>query len=273
MSGRRHLSVLLGACCLALLPGWALAIGSCERLVATGVGGPPYLWQDPQNPERLIGASAELLQRVTGELGLALDVVHAGNAQQAEQAVASGRIDVLIGTRLELARLERMDFIHPALHVAPVVVWVAKGRDFPYQGWEDLRGRQGVRLAEPLPPGFERLAASQLKLEEAPSLSRAMDSLLQGRSEYLLHEHFHGQALALRLGLVDGLEVLEPPIASHDLYIALSHSSVCNEPWLRGQLARKLTELSATDAARSALQDHLRRWASQQVQMDAEVNQ
>ena len=39
-----------------------LAAGKCERLIASGnPDQPPYLWRDPQHPQQLIGASADLL--------------------------------------------------------------------------------------------------------------------------------------------------------------------------------------------------------------------
>ena len=50
---------------LLLMPAFAVAAGKCERLVATGNPEyPPYLWRDPQNPQQLIGANADLLQHL-----------------------------------------------------------------------------------------------------------------------------------------------------------------------------------------------------------------
>ena len=51
---------------LLLMPMVAGAAGKCERLVATGNPEyPPYLWRDPQNPQQLIGANADLLQHLS----------------------------------------------------------------------------------------------------------------------------------------------------------------------------------------------------------------
>ena len=69
---------------LTLLPALSVAAGKCERLVVTGSpDAPPYLWQDPQNPKYLIGASADLLQQVAGELGLKVELLYAGKRTQA----------------------------------------------------------------------------------------------------------------------------------------------------------------------------------------------
>ena len=69
-------TVLLG---LTLLPGLTLAAGKCERLVITGSpDAPPLLWRDPQDPTRLIGATADVLQQVAKGLGLKVDLLYAG---------------------------------------------------------------------------------------------------------------------------------------------------------------------------------------------------
>jgi hypothetical protein len=47
------------------------------------------------------------------------------------------------------------------------------------------------------------------------------------------------------------------------LYLAISHNSACNDPWLRGQLAKKMTELLTSDVAHTALQHNLERWKAQ----------
>ncbi|MDT4888221.1 hypothetical protein FQZ97_1247400 [compost metagenome] len=60
--------------------------------------------------------------------------------------------------------------------------------------------------------------------------------------------------------------MLEPPISSEGLYLTLSHNSACNDPWLRGQLAKKMTELAAAGLPETLLQQNLLRWKEQQLQ-------
>ena len=72
--------------------------------------------------------------------------------------------------------------------------------------------------------------------------------------------------MANTLGLMEDLQALEPPISSEGLFLTLSHNSACNDPWLRGQLAKKMTELTATGLPETLLQRNLERWKSQQLQ-------
>ena len=93
-------------------PGGCRAAPPCKHLVATGNPEyPPYLWRDPQNPQRLIGANADLLQRLGSELGLEIDVVYGGPWSRAQEQVKSGRIDLIAGAFRTASREVTMDFI------------------------------------------------------------------------------------------------------------------------------------------------------------------
>ena len=76
---------------LALLLGLVAAAGKCERLVVTGSpDAPPYLWQDPQNPKQLMGASADLLQQVAKDLGIKVQLLYAGKRCKPWMKCAAG---------------------------------------------------------------------------------------------------------------------------------------------------------------------------------------
>lgn len=251
-----------------LAPTLVEAAGKCERLVATGNPEyPPYLWRDPQNPQKLIGANAELLQQIGEQIGVEIEVMHAGTWSQAQDEVRSGRVDLLAGAFLTLPHLESMDYVHPAFYVTPNVVWVRKGQEFPYSGWEDLRGRVGaVQVNSSFGQQFDAFAKANLTLESVPNLPQAFQKLLLGETAYVLHERYPGVALANTLGLMEDLQALEPPISREGLFLTLSHNSACNDPWLRGQLAKKMTELTATGLPETLLQRNIERWKSQQLQ-------
>lgn len=242
--------------------------GKCERLVATGNPDyPPYLWRDPQSPQHLIGANADLLTLIGEQLGVKIEIIYTGPWSRAQDEVRTGRVDLLAGALLSLPRLEYMDYVHPAFFNTPSVVWVNKEKVFPYSGWEDLRERTGgTLLNNSFGQQFDSYAQANLNLEEMPSLTQAFQKLLLGRIDYVLYERYPGAALADTLGMLEGLETLEPPIASEGLHLALAHNSACNDAWLRGQLAKKMTELTAAGMPETLLQRNLERWKTQQAQ-------
>lgn len=258
----------IGALALVALPGMTWGLGKCERLVATGNPEyPPYLWRDPQSPQHLIGANADLLALIGEQLGVKIDIIYTGPWSRAQDEVRTGRVDMLAGAFLTLPRLEIMDYVHPAFFNTPSVVWVRKGEGFPYSGWEDLRGRTGgILVNNSFGQQFDSFAKANLDLEQVPSLVQAFQKLLLGRTDYVINERYPGMALAGTQGMVDSLETLEPPISSEGLYLTLSHDSACNDPWLRGQLAKKMTELTAAGLPETLLQRNLERWKTQQLQ-------
>ncbi|AYF86087.1 MULTISPECIES: ABC transporter substrate-binding protein [unclassified Pseudomonas] len=266
---RLQLSSLLLVLCL--LPGVGQAAGKCERLVATGNPEyPPYLWRDPENPKQLIGANADLLKQIAKELGLKVEILYTGPWSRAQDEVRTGRVDLIAGAFLTLPRLETMDYVHPAFLETQSVVWVKRERAFPYSGWEDLRSHIGGTLVKnSFGEAFDRFAKENLKLEEVPSLTQAYQKLLLERTDYVLYERYPGLVLADTLGMADDLAALEPPISSEGLYLTLSHNSACNDPWLRGQLAKKMTELVAAGVPETLLQRNLERWKALQMMQPA----
>lgn len=260
---------------LLLLPAFAVAAGKCERLVATGNPEyPPYLWRDPQNPQQLIGANADLLQHLAKELGVVVDIIYTGPWSRAQDEVRTGRVDLIAGAFLTLPRLESMDYVHPAFYFTPSVVWVHRGAEFPYAGWDDLRNRTGDTLVNnSFGQAFDAYAKSNLTLEGVASLTQAFQKLLLGRTDYVLYERYPGQALADSLGMQDDLLVLDPPISSEGLYLTLSHNSACNDAWLRGMLAKKMNEAVASGLPDALLQRNLQRWKDQQLTPSADTEQ
>lgn len=258
-------SFLLG---LMLLPGLANAAGKCERLVVTGSpDAPPYLWQDPQNPKHLIGASADLLQQVAGELGIKIEMLYAGKRAQALDEVRSGRMDMLADAPLTLNELETLDYIHPPLLENDYLVWTRKGSTLIYSEAKDLHGHSGaVSEKSRMTQEFGTFAEQQLTLIRTPNLTQALQKLLLGEVEYVLAGRYSGMAAAQALGMANDLLAFPQPVDKPGLFLAVSHNSACNDPWLRGQLAKKMTELPASGLTEAVLQRNIERWKAQQQQ-------
>ncbi|WP_145188988.1 ABC transporter substrate-binding protein [Pseudomonas sp. URMO17WK12:I11] len=260
------------ACMLALLPALAMAAGKCERLVATGSpDAPPYAWQDPQDPKHLIGANVDLLRQVLGELGISVEVLNAGRRDVALQEVRSGRMDLLLDMPLQVEQLTAMDYLHPPLQLNEYLVWTRHDASLVYDGPADLakyRGSLSERAR--LTPAFSAFAKAQLDLAPAQNLTQAFQKLILGQVDYVLAGRFSGMAMTQGLGMSNDLIARGLPVDRPGLYLALSHNSACNDAWLRGQLAKKLTELPISGVSEAVLQRNVERWEAQmQAQADA----
>jgi len=254
------------AASLLLLPFAAsAAVEKCDRLIATGADdNPPFLWRDPQNPERLIGANADLLKRIAESLGLKLELLHTGDASKALEEVTSGRVDVLADATLSPKKLTQLDFIHPSVTALQTYAWVRNDPGFLYSSRQDLVGQAGRYVAKTSFGKEFDAYKKNLDLSAAQSLSDAMQRLLAGQADYVLHERYSAVAQLARLDLLDKVQRLEPPVVSQGMYLAVSHDSACNAPWLRGQLAVKMTELHEAGVPQQLLTENLERWQQQQ---------
>jgi ABC-type amino acid transport substrate-binding protein len=242
------------------------AAGKCERLVVTGSpDAPPYLWQDPQNPKHLIGASAELLQQVAGELGIKVELLYAGKRSQALDEVRSGRMDMLADAPLTVSELDTLDYIHPPLLENDYLVWTRKDSPLLYNEAQDLHGHPGA-LSEKsrMTQAFGTFAEQQLSLVRTPNLTQAFQKLLLGEVEFVLAGRYSGMAAAQALSMANDLVARPQPVDKPGLFLAVSHNSACNDPWLRGQLAKKMTELPASGLTEAVLQRNIERWKAQQ---------
>lgn len=267
--GRVNSALLFAA---VLLPSQVMAVGKCERLVATGSpDAPPYLWRDPKDPRHLIGANADLLNQVAAELGVKVEILYSGKRSDAVEEVRSGRVDMLVDAPLTTADLTAMDYVHPPLMLNEYLVWTRHDSPLVYEGLADLHQRQGS-LSEKarLTPDFEAFAKAQLKLAPAQNLTQAFQKLLLGQVEYVLAGRYSGMAMAQSLGMSNELVARGLPLDRPGLYLALSHNSACNDAWIRGQLAKKLTELPASGVSQAVLQRNVERWKAQmQAPLDA----
>ena len=259
----RPLALLLG---LTLLPSLTLAAGKCDRLVITGSpDAPPLLWRDPQDPTHLIGATADVLQQVAKDLGLKIDLLYGGKRSLALDEVRSGRMDILADAPLNLGELETLDYIHPALMQIDYLVWTRKDSSLVYTTAADLAGHKGaVSERARLSAGFETVASQQLGLQRLPTLTPAFQKLLLKRNDYVIYEQYPGMALARTLGMEDKLKVLDPPVSSEGLYLALSHESPCNRPELRERLQSKMQEIVSGPLPEQLVTQNLERWKRQQ---------
>ena len=264
-------ALLLG---LSVLPTLSMAGGKCERIVVTGSpDAPPYLWQDPQDPKHLIGASADLLQHVGQELGIKVELLYAGKRSQALDEVRSGRMDMLADAPLTVGELETLDYIHPPMLENDYLVWTRKDSPLIYNAAQDLHGHPGA-LSEKsrMTPAFGTFAEQQLTLDRTQNLTQAFQKLILGEVEFVLAGRYSGMAAAQTLSMADDLVARVQPVDTPGLFLAVSHNSACNDPWLRGQLAKKMTELPASGLTEAALLRNIERWKAQRSQREQPVS-
>ena len=273
-SPRQTLTALIAG--FLLLPSTAVfAAGKCDRLIVTGSpDAPPYLWRDPQDPKHLMGANADLLKEAATQMGVKVELLFGGKRSQALEEVRTGRMDLLADTPLNSAELESLDFIHPPIAQNEIMVWTRVGHAQPFNALADLRGHPGaISEKTRVTSSFDSSIKEHLTLEKQPNLTQAFQKLMLGQVEFVLAGRYAGLALTQTLGMAKDLQAQPLPLDRPGLYLALSFNSACNDPWLRGQLAKKMTELAASGRSSEAVTRNLELWKAQLQQPASTTNQ
>ncbi|MFZ6677357.1 substrate-binding periplasmic protein [Undibacterium sp. Tian12W] len=257
-------------CCAALLSMAAFSSAahaneSCKSLLATGNPEyPPYLWRDPEDENRLIGANAEWMQLLSKEIGIPIDIKYVGPWGRVQEEAKLGRVDLLAGAFFTLPRLEYMDYFYPAFRETRTVIWTRNNYNLPYKKWADLAGKQGVTVINnSFGEDFDRYAKESLKISMVPSLEQALKMLSLSRADYLIYEEDPGLAYVAKLNIT-GLKTVTPPITNENLYLTLSHKSACNTPEMRGRIAKAVYKLDKQNVMNKLIAANIQLWRKQQ---------
>jgi len=215
-----------------------------------------------------------LLKEAATQMGVKVEFLFGGKRSQALEEVRTGRMDLLADTPLNSAELESLDFIHPPIAQNEIMVWTRVGHAQPFNALADLRGHPGaISEKTRITSSFDSSIKEHLTLEKQPNLTQAFQKLMLGQVEFVLAGRYAGLALTQTLGMAKDLQAQPLPLDRPGLYLALSFNSACNDPWLRGQLAKKMTELAASGRSSEAVTRNLELWKAQLQQPASTTNQ
>ena len=216
---------LLQASLLAILPPLAYGQSQPVMKISTLVGDDPAAT-----------LSEHILREAYQRLGRAV-TVHRLPGERTLMYANEGRMDG------ELYRKLGLDREYPNLVIVPVplqtyeLVIFTRGTSFPVNGWESLR---------PYTLGFVRgnkivqENTRDMKTEPVPTLSHAFEKLNMGRTDLVLGHRASGLAVVKSLQL-DGITILEPPLASFPVYHYVNKKHAALVP----ELTRVLRQMQA----------------------------
>lgn len=236
---------------------WAWA-GSCTRLVVTGHPDyPPVSWAERG---QIKGASADLVNRIAGELGLEVEFKDMGSWQAAQQATREGRADIIFGIYKNAERAAYLDYLEPAYMIDPVVIMTQAGKPFDFRSWEDLKGKKGVTNAgESYGPEFDAYMAKNLEVQRSQGAPAAFEALVNGRADYVIMGLYPGLAMAASLGLRQKIEVLPQQLSAFGMFVAFSKKSACSGQ-TKEAFERRIAQLKESGAIQTMLILAQTRW-------------
>lgn len=218
----------------------------CDTLVASGNPEyPPMLWHPEDDPGTLTGAVPALLREIVEPLGIDVVVRDQGSWARVLHMARLGEIDVVAGAFLTDERRTYLDYAQPPITWSPTTVWVARGKEFKYRYWSDLRGKLGSTLiGNSFGQDFDQFAENYLAIEGIRTIEQSFRMAKLGRVDYVLYEHLQGRTKLTKMGMEDEFVNLIPPISSEALYFAFPKRSACNTPAFREAFARRMAEVT-----------------------------
>ncbi len=217
MKGR----MILVAAALLVLTAWSM--GPAETVVVSGHPEyPPIMWREG---DTIIGVGPELVKRAFGDLGVSVDCIFAGNWAQVQEAQKKGTVDVLAGVYLTEERKAAMEYSVPYTQ-DPVVLFVAKGKAFPFNKWEDLIGKRGTTTTgDSYGQKFDSFITAKLTMERAATVQENFEKLLSGKADYFIFAMYSGNFEARKLNILDKIEQIKKPATVEDFYISVGKGS------------------------------------------------
>jgi len=249
------------AAALAMTGHAALAADDCAKIVATGH--PQYPVIAFKEGDRIAGAAPMLVEAIAKSLKVPLESKFMGTWSEAQAATRDGKADMIFGIYYNDQRAEYLDYVEPAFIFDPVVVFVAKGKGFPFTGQNDLIGKKGVtNEGESYGNEFDAFIKDKLDVARADGIDDAFKALLDGEADYLIAGYYPGVAEAARAGIKDKVEALEPALLSAEMYVAFSKKSACRS--LAPQFGQGIAEKTTDGSFHDMLTDAIKTWDAAQ---------
>jgi len=239
----------------------AAAAAGCTQLVASGNPEyPPYLWVDPNDGKRLIGAAADMMQLLSREVGIPISVSYAGPWARVQKSVRNGRVDLIAGAFFTQPRRQYMSYVQTPMTITRTAIWMRDSKPLNYSRWLDLVGYRGVTVVNnSFGEEFDRFAEQSLSIETVGSVENALRMLSLGRADYLIYEDAPAQAYASRLGL-QNLKTAGGTITREALYLTLGHQSPCFSDALYQRLNKAMKKLVDSKVMEQLREKNQQRW-------------
>ena len=257
---KRILSFSLFAA-LAFVGNAAFAEDTCTKIVATGH--PQYPAIAYKDGDNIAGAAPMLVEAIAKNLKIPLESKYMGTWADAQAAARDGKADMIFGIYYNDERATYLDYVKPAFMFDEVVIFIAKGKGFPFKGENDLVGKKGVtNQGESYGNDFDAFIKDKLTVARTDGVDVAFKDLLAGKADYVIAGYYSGLAEAAKAGVKDQVEPLSPAILEAEMFVAFSKKSPCRS--LAPGFSQGITEMTTNGSFDTMLQDATSAWEAAQ---------
>ncbi|MCP4379470.1 MAG: transporter substrate-binding domain-containing protein [bacterium] len=250
------ISAALGLSC-----GGAFAADDCTKIMATGH--PDYPAIAFKDGDNIAGAAPDLVAAIAKTLKVPLESKDMGSWEEAQAAARDGKADLIFGIYYNDARVGYLDYVRPAFMFDDVAVFVAKGKEFPFKGQDELMvyliGKKGVtNEGESYGTAFDTFMKNKLDVARTDGIDEAFKELLAGKADYLIAGYHPGHAEAAKSGLKGKIVSLEQALLTAEMFVAFSKKSPCRS--LASDFGQGITEMTTDGSFDKMLNAATTKW-------------
>ena len=211
---------------LVLTGNATFAADECTKLLATGH--PEYPVIAYRDGDKIVGAAETLVETIAKKLNVPIESKYTGTWADAQQAARDGKVDIIFGLYHNEERAKYLDYVQPAFTFDDVAIFVAKGKEFPLTGKDDLIGKKGLtNKGESYGDEFDAFIKDKLDVTRTDGIDAALKDLADGKADYVIAGYYPGNSEVVKLGLEDKVVSLDQALLSAEMFVAFSKKSHC----------------------------------------------
>jgi polar amino acid transport system substrate-binding protein len=230
---------------------------SGDVLIASGhTDYPPFMWKAGNE---IIGVGVELTAIIFEELGIAVDAKYVGLWKRVQHEAKNGSVDVIVGIFKNEKRLKYLAYPDESYTPDPIVIFVQKGKAFPFTEWKDLIGKSGgSTMGESFGQAFDTFAEKNLDIHRVLRIEQGLKMLSLGRLDYVVYGLYPGRIKAIEIGLKTEFDYLTKTVITPPAYQAFSKKSqfLKHLPYFN----KRIAELRADGTIGKLIEKYIRQW-------------
>lgn len=201
----------------------------------------PYGWH---NSDKITGAIVELMRNIANDLNISIKTVVLPWGRSIADT-KDGKIDAVLTAFYTKERAKYISFSIP-YDTMDTSVFVAKGKEFPFNKWDDLIGLTGLTIVgDSQGDKWDKYEDEKLNVLRVVKIEQIFEMLVNGRADYAIFPRISTIREIEKMGYSDKITYLPTPIISQGIYIGISKKSPYHK-YLQ-DINRKIKEYSSNE--------------------------
>ncbi|WP_028862802.1 substrate-binding periplasmic protein [Psychromonas aquimarina] len=199
---------------------------SSEQPTLKAIGHHDYAPWNWEKDNQIVGAAAEITAVLFKKAGANIDLTYLGPWKRGQGFVEHGVADINICAFINEQRKAYSVFIETPMGFIEQALFVKKGKEFPFNSWQDLKNKKVALLfGVSLGTKFDDFLNNNVKVFRANNYQLLFRQLKSERIDAVVIGRNSGQAILEAYGFAEDIVSLPNPVLTGKLYISMSKKS------------------------------------------------